>query len=258
MFRPTARRMRRFEPSASVTERSGDADRRRLVRAVAGGALAVMVFFGGGGFLLSDVFRVREARVEGNEGIPAQNILAASGLMGAHWLTLDVDAAARQVAGLPGIEAANIRCEWQKGCLILVRVEQALARFELSGKAVWVDADGRAQKAWDNARARLAVRFDDGTALPEDGTSIAPALLAALKELLEAQPAVSQYSFSAREGLSFVNDSGARVKLGLTGIVGAMLERAKLAQLLRDQLEARNIQPKIIDVRVVEAPYYVK
>ena len=76
--------------------------------------------------------------------------------------------------------------------------------------------------------------------------------------LIEAQPDVTQYVFTKAEGFWFVNDRNWKVQLGTSGRAGAMIERSRMAKTLRDQLVSRNIQPKLIDVRVIEAPYYVK
>ncbi|MBX7212974.1 MAG: hypothetical protein K1X39_03065 [Thermoflexales bacterium] len=256
-FRSTETRSRRFDPASNPSRDSGQG-RRRLLRGIGVVLLAFVVLVGGGGFLGSDQFRVREARVEGNEGIAAQGILAASGVMGEHWLLLDLNASARRVQSLPGIDAANITCEWQKPCLILVKVSQALARLDGPDGTMWLDATGRAQRTWDNARARTIVRLEDGATLPRDGGSVDPALTLSLTELAAALPNVSQYTYSAKEGLSFVNERNTRVKLGTSTTAGEMRERAGLAELLKEQLIARNIQPKVIDVHIVDAPFYVR
>lgn len=257
-YKSTGRRARRFDSSASKDERQGLAQRKRVVRAVAAVALAVMIVVGGGAFLVSDVFKVREGRVEGNEGLPAQGILAASGVMGQHWFLLNLDQSARSVKDLPGIDAANIRCEWQKECVVLVKVTQALARLDAPGATMWVDQSGRAQKTWDNARARVVVKLDDKALLPADGMAFDPGILSNLRELLEAQPDITQYAYTKADGFWFVNDRNWKVQIGTSGRAGAMIERSRMAQTLRDQLVSRNIQPKLIDVRVIEAPYYVK
>lgn len=257
-YKSTGRRARRFDPSASVDERQGVAQRKRVVRVVAAAALVFMVVVGGGAFLASDVFKVREGRVDGNEGLPAQGILAASGIMGQHWFLLNLDQSAQSVRELPGIDAANIRCEWQKECVVLVKVTEALARLDAPGATMWVDQTGRAQKTWDNARARVVVKLDDKALLPADGKELDPGILSNLRELLEAQPDVTQYAYTKADGFWFVNDRSWKVQIGSSGRAGAMIERSRMAQTLRDQLVSRNIQPKLIDVRVIEAPYYVK
>lgn len=257
-YKSTGRRMRRFDPSASADERQGLAQRKRIVRVVAGVALAFMVLVGGGALLASDVFKIREGRVEGNEGLPAQGILAASGVMGQHWFLLNLDQSAHSVKDLPGIDAANIRCEWQKECVVLVKVTQALARMDAPGATMWVDQTGRAQKTWDNARARVVVKLDDKTLLPADGKELDPGILSNLRELMEAQPEITQYAYTMADGFAFINDRNWKVQIGTSRRAGAMTERSRMAQTLRDQLVSRNIQPKLIDVRVIEAPYYVK
>jgi hypothetical protein len=37
-----------------------------------------------------------------------------------------------------------------------------------------------------------------------------------------------------------------------------MSEKLKLARALRTQLKAQGVRPKVLDVRFVEAPYYIK
>ncbi|MCS7060073.1 MAG: hypothetical protein RMN25_02815 [Anaerolineae bacterium] len=213
------------------------------------------VWFSGQAFLIT----AENVHVANNAGVSPAQIVGASGLAGEHFAFVDLNAAAKRVDDLPGIDAAEVSCTWlgSVSCLIIVQTAQALALWETPRGLLWIDRNGIVQQALGEIPAALRVRSEtQDSAAPEAGQVIAPALLRALSELADLQTDTKLYLYSARYGI-ISNEAGWRIRLGLAERDGEMREKIILARQLREQLTADGLPAGVIDVRFVEAPYYV-
>ncbi|MCS7056232.1 MAG: hypothetical protein NZM18_08710 [Thermoflexales bacterium] len=203
-------------------------------------------------------WRIGEVTVQNNGGVPVEAIIGASGLQGEHFHFADLDAAAKAVDDLPGVEAALIKCrwEWRAACTITIQPARPMALWQSRSGNVWNDFEGRVQIGQENMPAQLFIRVEDG-ALPTPGSRLDPRLLRALNELIAVQPNVTRYSYSSQFGLMWMNDRKWRVRLGDAPYDGAMSDKLRLAQALQKQLVDIGIEARILDVRFLEAPYYV-
>jgi cell division septal protein FtsQ len=227
-------------------------------------ALAVLLV----AWFMGDDFRIQAVQVQNNHGVPVSQIVGASGLVGEHAMLTDLDAAARRVDDLPGVDAVRVTCVWPANCVILVQASQALAIWQIAVRAeahgaangsakVWVDRQGKVQRALGDIPAQLTVNVEDGE-LPVIGVSLDARLLRGLSELQALLPQVTRYSYSGQYGLMFTDQRGWRVRLGVSEREGAMSQKLQVMRQLSAQLVAKRITPKVLDVRFVTAPYYVK
>jgi cell division septal protein FtsQ len=211
-------------------------------------------------WFLGDDFRIKDVKVQNNQGVPVAQIAGASGLIGEHMLFADLDAAAQRVNDLPGVDAVRVTCTWGSDCVILVQASQALATWQGSadsGPKVWVDRQGKVQRALGDVASRLTVRVEDGE-LPAVGSPLDTGVLRGLNELLALQPQVTRYTYSSQYGLMYTNQRGWYIRLGVAEYDGAMGRKLEIVRQLSDQLVARRVSPKVMDVRFANAPYYVK
>ena len=169
----------------------------------------------------------------------------------------------QRIDDLPGVEAAQVTCEWRGSaqCVIAIQPAKPLAIWLAAAGNVWTDYEGKVQRAPGQMAAKYTIRVEDGEA-PPVGVPLDPRLLRALLDL-ESLPGgmagmTGRLAFSQEFGLMLDNAQGARVRLGLADRDGAILEKARLAQVLAEQLGAKGITPRIIDVRFARAPYYIK
>jgi hypothetical protein len=122
---------------------------------------------------------------------------------------------------------------------------------------VWNDYEGKVQRALDAVQAKLTIYVEDGEP-PALAERVSPRLLRAMNELSTLQPGVTRYGYSRQYGLIWTNEDEWRVRLGDAPYDGVMSEKLKLARALRVQLKEQGIKPTVLDVRFVEAPYYIK
>lgn len=229
---------------------------RGRVFAVAG-CIAALVF--GGQWYGGASWRIGQIEVKNNDGVPVEAIIGASGLQGEHFHFADLDAAAKAVNDLPGVEAALVMCrwEWRATCTITIQPARPMAIWQSRNGSVWNDYEGRIQVAPENLSARLFIRVEDDV-LPPLGSRLDPRLLRALNELIAVQPDVTRYSYSSQFGLMWINDRKWRIRLGDAPYDGAMSDKLRLARTLQKQLIDRGVEARVLDVRFVEAPYYVR
>jgi cell division septal protein FtsQ len=211
-------------------------------------------------WFMSDDFRIHDVRVQNNLGVPAAQIIATSGLIGEHWFFVDLNAAAEHVAALPGVQAAHITCTTYSGCDIVVQPAPALAVWQTAADhpaQVWVDEEGKVQSALNNVPAKLTIVQVDGD-LPVLGTPLKEDVLRALKEVVASQPNVTRYNYSTQYGLEYTDQSGCQIRLGVAESDGEMKQKLEVLKQIGNQLSAKGQKPRLLDVRFVEAPYYVK
>ena len=122
---------------------------------------------------------------------------------------------------------------------------------------MWNDYEGKVQRALDAVQAKLSIYVEEGEP-PALAERVSPRLLRAINELATLQPGVTRYGYSRQYGLIWTNEDEGRVRLGDAPYDGVMSEKLKLARALRVQLKEQGIKPVVLDVRFVEAPYYIK
>jgi cell division septal protein FtsQ len=210
-------------------------------------------------WFLGDEFHIKDVQVQNNQGVPAAQIIATSGLLGEHWWFADLNAAAKRVGELPGVQSSRITCVWQSGCVVLIQPAPALADWQnVDGSPeVWVDQEGKVQRALNDVPATLAIRQEDGES-PALGTPLDDKVLRALKELVALQPGVTRYTYSAQYGLVFTDSRGWKVRLGVANYDGEISRKLQVLRQISDQLAAKNQTARVFDVRYVDAPFYVK
>ena len=211
-------------------------------------------------WFFGDDFRISNIQVQNNQAIPAAQIIANSELLGEHVLFADLEAAVKRVGELSGIEAARLTCAWHSGCVILVQTAPVLAVWQSAidvNARVWNDRMGQVQQAADNVLSKLVIRVEDGK-VPSPETKLDDRVLRALQEMIALQPTTTRYTYSGQYGLILVDPRGYKVRLGVAEYDGAMRDKLDILRQLSDQLEAKNIKPRVLDVRYVNAPFYVK
>lgn len=242
-------------PRAAKRGAAVSAGTRRAL--LAGLPLAIVVLVAA--WFFGDAYRINKIEVTGNDNVPTATIQGVSGLLGLHPLSINAGAAAKVVSDLPGVGGAQVQCGWNKACVITILPAEPMAVWRASGGQgdVWTDTEGKVQRVTGQINAPLVVKVEEG-APPTLGTLMDEKLSRTLKELQASQPAVTNYLYSAQYGMMFTDERGVRVRLGVAERDGVMREKLNLAMQLKNQIAAQKATAKIIDVRFLDAPFYVK
>jgi cell division septal protein FtsQ len=264
-YRPKrdANRRNRYDVTSAYGKTMRDGPRLELPhlnRAITVAILLCIVFGALVIWFTSDDFHIHDVQVQNNQGVPAAQIIATSGLVGEHWFLVDLNAAAERVGELPGVQSAHITCTAQSGCVILIQPAPALAMWQNgtdNASQVWVDQKGKVQRALNNVPAKLTIVQEDGD-LPVLGTPLDDTVLRALKELVALQPSVTRYNYSTQYGLVYTDKRGWQVRLGVAESDGEMKQKLEVLKQISDQLVAKHQTPSVLDVRFANAPFYVQ
>lgn len=245
----------RFAKSAPVRRRSSL--RVRFPRERLAAALVALAAIFVGIWYFGPTWRIGSIEVVNNTGIPGEQIIGASGLQGQHYQFADLDAAARRVDELPGVDAADVTCRWfgSVKCIIAVLPARPLAVWKSPAGSIWSDYEGKVQRTGGPIDASLHIAVESGEP-PALGADLDAMLLRALVEVAQIQPPLVRLTWSEEYGLMYDAADGTRIRLGVAESDGAIQSKLTLARALDASLKARGVRPRVIDVRMPEAPYY--
>ncbi|HLF29169.1 MAG TPA: cell division protein FtsQ/DivIB [Anaerolineae bacterium] len=226
-------------------------DRPRAVSA----SLVVLVALLSAWVGFGDTFYVPIPKVIGNALVPAEEIVASSGLTGLHvaWVSSPAIRSAL-LHRTPALREARVSCALPADCSIAVVEREPLFAWRWGQAQVWVDAAGIVFPAYGRLPDLLTIESSD-VQLPQPGRSVDPKLLTAIVSIAQALPEVRAYRYSAARGLEFTDREGYPVYLGSGS---NMADRVLVWRILRDDLAARSLKPAYVDVRFPLAPYYGK
>lgn len=229
------------------------------------GLIAALYF--GSRYLMSDRFAVREVNVLGNGGVSVGQIQQAAGLTGQHVLMLNVSPnmlqeAADRVRTVPGVEKSQISCmvDPAPACTVVVQPAPPLALFKASTGNMWIDREGRVQRAYEDMSAAITLQVEDPASQFDFGAQLPRFAVRALTEIaMNADVAKSEMIWSKEAGITLIQaPRNQRVRLGVAERDGAMAAKIALAEQMRAALASMGKYPRIIDVRFLEAPFYVE
>ena len=220
--------------------------------------LVVLVVAGGLWLTLDDRFYIYRADVLGANRVSRESVFAASELPGLHVLWVDpAEIESRILSALPSLKSAQVACRLPAKCTITVVERQPKVVWEEAGdqrsekRVWWIDADG----VLFPAQGAFTEGWEVQGPLPRDESDeLDERVRIALIELLVAEASVSElFYYTPGRGLAYMDARGRRIVLGEGP---GMAERLQVLQWLMDDLEARGLTPRVVDVRFPEAPYY--
>lgn len=251
--RGSRRRRQNFRQSVPLVIGGRVARPRAMVRpaAVLGGvgsmALLMLVLW----FAFHPQFYVHDVQVVGAQRVPAEAILAASGLQNLHILWANPRMAAERILErIPSIERVEVSCRLPALCAIAVTEREVMAAWEQEGVYYWVDLAGGAFPGTGPVAGKWLV---SGPLPMDDEGRVDPDVLVGLEELERLGFRPGRVSYRPGRGLVLDDPAGWRVIVGQ----GTGMERRMWVYLkIRAHLLEKGITPKFVDVRFPEAPYY--
>lgn len=237
--------------------------------AVLGGGLALWL-------TVDSRFYIYDAQIVGNRRLSHQEIFEASGLEGLHILWARSAAIESEILeALPSLESVDASCGMPAECTISVVERRPRVLWDANGERWWIDEEGAifpgmasmtVQDHGASSAAQVnadALTDDSGQwmvsgPLPRgDGPArgyLDEQVRVALVELWESgRHLPSAFQYDEEYGLSFVDEHGWLV---IVGRGPGMTRRLQVLEQLVAHLESRGVEPRFVDVRYPEAPYY--
>jgi cell division septal protein FtsQ len=223
------------------------------------GLLVCLILIGAAVWFNGPAWRITDIQVVNNDGIPADQIVGASGLQNEHYQFVSLEDAAKRIDELPGVQAAEVSCQWlfKTSCRIVVQPAKPLAMWASARGNVWTDYEGKVQRAPEQMTTQILIRVAEGEP-PPIGVPLDESVLRALVEIATSQPTLSRLEYSQEFGLMMKDARGARVRLGGASFDGELIAKLRLANELSEQLNQQGVAPRVIDVRFVNAPFYMR
>lgn len=202
-------------------------------------------------FFLSPRFHISEAQVIGTGRLSQTEIYEASGLDGRHVLWARGGPAAENILErLPSISWARVVCVPAANCTIAVVERLPMLSWRTGEQVLWVDAAGGFTPALEPLEGAWEIH---GPLPLDEAGRVERDVLVAVAELEELGVVPQALDYQEGRGLVIMDGAGWRVVLGEgTG----MEQRLRAYAAIREHLLEEGVQPRFVDVRFPEAPYY--
>jgi cell division septal protein FtsQ len=199
-----------------------------------------------------DNFYLTSIPVEGVSGIAAREIVAASGLGGAHIFAASPVAAAANVSEVPGVISATVTLHWPNQVLIQVTEDTPVAVWEQVGELYWINASGRLVPARRDVPELLHI-YSEWPEPPDDFTFVSQDVLYGALQLVELRPNIEKLYYHPSGGLSYQDGRGWR---GYFGAGTDMAQKLVVYETIVADLVGRGVTPEYISVTNQAKPFY--
>ena len=207
------------------------------------------------------VFRVEVPQVVGTHYLPAERVAERLGVVGRSVVALNPAQLAQQVEALPAIAHASVRVTFPNRVVVQVAERQPVAVWQQGRKVWWVDGEGIAfappvEKTPPHALVVQAdtLPLDAVETRPGEMQMLSPAQIDALRTLAKHLPEGTPLVYSRRYGLGWQAPEGWRVFVGRE--LTQMNRRMALYQAIAQWLKSQGVQPALVNVASLRAPYY--
>lgn len=219
-------------------------------------------------------FYLTAVPVMGTVSIPPAEVVAVSGLGGAHVFAADPHEAAARIAELPGVVTSKVTLAWPNQVEIEIVEDTPIAVWQEGAQQYWITRRFELIPARTPAIGLMTIEYEvpptpsandvvemEAEAVVEETAVSAHAaigfipddvLLGAL-QLRQLRPNIDRLYYRPASGLSYQDGRGWRVYFG----VGTdMNQKLSVYESIVADLLARQIQPEYISVSNQEKPYY--
>jgi len=200
----------------------------------------------------AEAFYVYEARVVGNQLVPAEAIYQNSGLEGTSIFWVNPAQVEAILARLPNIKGARVHCGLPGRVTIAVVERQPQVIWQQGERRYWVDEEGTVLPALGElAEATVIVDLEERPVQP--GDRVDPQVIAGAQKLRALLPELTTLQYAPHTGLSFQSEQGWPIYMGQGE---DMEQKVAIMRALLQEIAAKGIQPQFIDLRFKGSPYY--
>ncbi|MBI1802733.1 MAG: FtsQ-type POTRA domain-containing protein [Chloroflexi bacterium] len=200
-------------------------------------------------FGTSEAFTVQSVVVEGNSLTAAETIAGASETAGRNIFSLHFGEVQHKLQALTSLKEVHAAFDWPNAVRLSVVERQPLFAWESAKRRSWVDDSGVIFTASIVPAGTLTVLDLDN----RPRTTVEPSVVAFVKSLSAAMPALKQIEYSDSRGFGFIDGRGWRVLIGQPDQLNVKLS---VLNVLAAYLIAQKIDPEYIDLRLPERAFY--
>ncbi len=216
----------------------------------------------------SPTFQVQGAEVRGAERIPEYMIDNAMYIHQRPIFVVEPDALERQLRRIfPGLTQVSVGIAFPARVVVTVEERIPVLAWEQDGRLWWIDAHGVAFPARGEVEALprvMAASAPPDSTLPEMDASqeeesfvqifIAPEMIDPILKLFDHLPDGAALQYDPQHGFGWQDPRGWQVSFGVK--VNDVDAKVTLYQEVVAQLEQQGVQPALINVEHLNAPYY--
>ncbi len=199
-----------------------------------------------------DSFYLTSIPVNGNVSVPATEIIARSGMSGAHIFAADPSEAALLIGEIPGVISATVTLEWPNMVNINIAEASPLAIWSQNGHTYWITTQGDLVPARVSTSGLLLIESDENELFGDD-PYVPDEVLEGALELRALRPNIDRLSYQLGNGLSYQDGRGWQVYFGTGQNMG---QKLIVYEAIVEDLLAKSITPAYISVRNGLKPYY--
>ena len=200
----------------------------------------------------TEAFYVYEARVVGNQLVPAEEIYQNSGLEGMSIFWINPTQVEATIVSLPNIKEARLHCGLPNRVTIEVVERQPQVIWQQGEKRYWVDEEGTVLPArGELTEATVIVNLDERPVQP--GDRVDPQVIAGAQKLRSLLPELTTVQYASHTGISFQSEQGWPIYLGQGE---DMEQKVAIMKALLQEIAAKGVHPQFIDLRFKGSPYY--
>lgn len=208
-------------------------------------------------------FYLTHIPVAGVASIPPAEIVAASGLGGAHIFSIDPTDAATAITRLPGVISATVTIEWPNQVKIDIQEDTPVAVWIQDGQQFWINRNGQLTTARQELPGLLQIESEvvsGEEANQSEDTPIAPVdfisqgVVDGALQLRQLRPNIERLYYRPAGGLSYRDGRGWQAYFG---VGNDMDQKLVVYETLVNDLLQRGLIPVYISVSNKEKPYYL-
>jgi cell division septal protein FtsQ len=201
-------------------------------------------------FFISDSFYIHRIAVTGLEAMTLDEVYQLTGIADTHLFWVDPVEVRRNLLTSPTIADAQVVVSWNAPLVqVLIQEREPALLWQQGENSQWLDLQGRIMQQ-RGVRSDLLVVTAEGE--PSDDDVSAQTVNGAL-QIRALLSGVTQLRYSTATGLGYDDPRGWQVWFGDGDDIP---EKILIYNAIVEDLQARAIQPRLINVSNPDAPYY--
>lgn len=202
-------------------------------------------------FFTSDAFYVHSIAVGGLKTMSSDEIFTLTNVTGIQIFWVDPEQVRQDILRSPTVADADVRIGWPPNMVQIVITEREPALvWQQAGTAVWIDLQGRVMRQREDRPGLLAVTAQEPSPI---GGTVDQAVVTGAVQLQTLLPGLTGLRYQTDSGLGYNDPRGWEAWFG-TG--DDMPEKVLVYNAMVNDLQARGLNPKEINVVNPDAPFY--